>query len=387
LVQSLDRTLEILSTLVAFDTTSRNSNLALIDWTERYLRSYGFVTERFPDATGTKASLLASIGPAGPAGYMLSGHTDVVPVDGQAWSADPFSLRVADGRAYGRGACDMKGFVAACLAAVPAMAAAPLRRPIHIALTHDEEVGCIGARRLCDILARRGWRAAGCFVGEPTGMGVVIGHKGKRNVRVTVRGHGCHSSLAPMGVNAVEWGARLVAEIRRVSEELAATGARDEAYDVPHSTGHVGVFSGGTALNLVPDQAELLFEFRTLPHDDPDALVGAVERFARETLEPQMRQVDPAAGFDFDVYAGSPGLDMAPEDDLVVLAKGLAGRNDHGKVAFMTEAGLFQQLAGIPTVVVGPGSIDQAHQPDEWIALSELERCLGFLQGLLGHCR
>jgi acetylornithine deacetylase len=185
----------------------------------------------------------------------------------------------------------------------------------------------------------------------------------------------------------VEWGARLVAEIRRVSEELAATGARDEAYDVPHSTGHVGVFSGGTALNLVPDQAELLFEFRTLPHDDPDALVGAVERFARETLEPQMRQVDPAAGFDFDVYAGSPGLDMAPEDDLVVLAKGLAGRNDHGKVAFMTEAGLFQQLAGIPTVVVGPGSIDQAHQPDEWIALSELERCLGFLQGLLGHCR
>jgi acetylornithine deacetylase len=386
-VQLTDRTLDILATLVGFDTTSHKSNLALIDWAEAYLRRYGFTTELFLDATGTKANLLATIGPACELGYVLSGHTDVVPVDGQIWTNPPFELHVDEGRVYGRGACDMKGFLAVCLAQAPAMAAAPLNRPLHLALSYDEEVGCLGARQLCSILRQRNWRAAGCFVGEPTLMRVAIGHKGKRNVRVTVSGRTCHSSLAPSGVNAVAWGAQLIGEITRISEALAESGAQDDLYDVPHSTGHVGVFSGGTALNIVPSKAELLFEFRTLARDDADALVAAVERFACETLEPQMRRVDPHAGFTFEVYASTPGLDVPTEAHVVSLAKRLAGRNDHAKVDFMTEAGLFQHVADIPTVVIGPGSIDQAHKADEWVAVSELERCSAFVADLIAHCR
>jgi acetylornithine deacetylase len=199
----MERTLDILTQLVRFDTTSRKSNLDLVDWVEAYLRGYGFATERLLDATRTKANLLASIGPASELGYVLSGHTDVVPADGQIWASDPFKLRVEGGRAYGRGACDMKGFLAVCLAHAPAMAAAQLKRPLHLALTYDEEVGCIGARELCRLMGSRNWRATGCFVGEPTLMSVVIGHKSKRNIRVRVNGLTCHSSLAPNGVNAI----------------------------------------------------------------------------------------------------------------------------------------------------------------------------------------
>lgn len=383
----MERTLGILRQLVRFDTTSRRSNLDLVDWVEAYLRGYGFATERLLDATGTKANLLASIGPASELGYVLSGHTDVVPADAKDWASDPFTLRIADGRAYGRGACDMKGFLAVCLAHAPAMAAAPLQRPLHLALTYDEEVGCIGARELCRLMGSRNWRAAGCFVGEPTLMGVVIAHKAKRNVRVRINGLTCHSSLAPHGVNAITWGARLIAEIARMSDALAASGARDDLYDIPHSTGHVGVFKGGTALNVVPSHAEFLFEFRTLAQDDPDVLVGAIEQFAHDVLEPRMRCVDPRAGFAFETYADTPGLDTPEDADLVGLAKSLAGRQQHQKVSFMTEGGLFQHMARIPSVVIGPGCIDQAHKADEWVAIAELEQCGTFVQRLVAHCR
>ncbi len=382
----LDRVLEVLSSLVAFDTTSRNSNLPLIDWAEDHLRALGFTSERIDDASGRKANLFATVGPGDVPGYILSGHTDVVPVDGQAWSSDPFKLEVRHGRAYGRGACDMKGFLAVCLAVMERVEAGRLRRPIHLALSYDEEVGCVGARGLVERLKEKPVRPLACFVGEPTGMQVVIGHKGKRSVRAVVRGLSCHSSLAPRGVNAVEWGARLVAEIRRIAERLAAEGPYDDLYDVPHSTAHVGVLRGGTALNIVADEAEILFEVRTIGADDPDALVAEILRHAREVLEPGMKAVDPAAGFEFDVFAGFPGLDQRPDAEVVALAKALAGRDDHAKVAFGTEAGLFDRIAGIPTVVVGPGSIEQAHKADEWIALSELQRCAAFVERLVERC-
>jgi acetylornithine deacetylase len=382
-----ERIAEVLSALVAFDTTSRNSNLTLIDWVEHYLARRGIAGERIYDASGQKASLWATIGPREVPGFILSGHTDVVPVDGQRWASDPFQLRRDGGRLYGRGACDMKGFLAVCLAATDRMREAPLARPIHLAFSYDEEVGCIGVRGIVERLAGQAVRPQACFVGEPTLMDVIIGHKGKRSVRVGVRGRSCHSSLAPLGVNAVEWSARLVSEIQAMARRLASQGRRDALYDVPHSTLHVGAFHGGTALNIVPDAAEILFEARTIAADDPDALVGNIIAFARQVLEPDMKAVDPEAGFEFETFAGFPGLDMAPDHELVAMAKSLSGRNTHAKVAFGTEAGLFQQIAGVPCVVVGPGSIEQAHKADEWIAIAQLEQCAAFVAGVIERCR
>jgi acetylornithine deacetylase len=242
-------------------------------------------------------------------------------------------------------------------------------------------------RSLVAHLAEASPKPLGCFVGEPSGMGVVIGHKSKRSVRVHVRGRTCHSSLAPLGVNAVEAGARLVTEISRIGDELAANGPRDELYDVQHSTAHVGVLRGGTALNIVPEACEILFEFRTVAGDDPDHLVERVARFARETLELRMHAIDPGTGIDIEVYAGFPGLDTAPDAEIVTLAKALVDRNDHGKVAYGTEAGLFQLTAGIQTAVIGPGHIEQAHKADEWIAEEQLAGCSAFVERLVEHCR
>jgi acetylornithine deacetylase len=380
----LQKTTEILDALVGFDSTSRNSNLPVVAWIEDYLDRLGVVHERIPDQSGNKANLWATIGPAGPAGYILSGHTDVVPVDGQDWSNDPFRLTERGGRLYGRGATDMKGFLACCLAAVPEMR--QLARPIHLAFSHDEEVGCVGVRNLIAQLQARAVKPAGCFVGEPTGMNVVIGHKGKRSFRVSVRGRTCHSSLAPEGVNAVEFAARLIVVIRDMAERFARDGARDPLYDVPFTTTHTGVVQGGTALNIVPDLCRFDFEFRSIAADDVEALAGEVMAYSRERLEPQMQAIAPEAGISFEVISGFPGLDTPEAGEVVGLAKSLAGRNDHGKVAYGTEGGLFAQ-AGIPTVVIGPGSIEQAHKADEFIVASELAACGDFLDRLIAHCR
>ncbi len=380
------KTVDILEALVGFDTTSRNSNLALIAWVEAYLDGFGIAHERVLDPTGGKANLWATVGPAAVPGYILSGHTDVVPVDGQTWSADPFRLTPRDGRLYGRGAADMKGYLACCLAAVPDMIAAKLARPIHLALSHDEEIGCIGVRTLIARLRDAPAKPVGCFVGEPTGMTVVTGHKAKRSLRVTVRGETCHSSLAPRGVNAVEYAARLIVKIRDIADRLAREGARDPLYDVPFTTGHTGTVHGGSALNIVPDACTFEFEFRSIAADSLDALVGEVTAHAREVLEPAMKAVAPHAGIDFEIMSGFPGLDTAPDCAMVGLSKRLSGRSDHAKVAFGTEAGLFTE-AGIPTVVIGPGSIDQAHKADEFIAVGELEKCGTFIDGLIAHCR
>ena len=379
-------TIEVLEALVGFDTTSRNSNLALVEWVEVYLDRFGVAHERVPDKTGGKANVWATIGPSGVPGTILSGHTDVVPVEGQSWSNDPFRLTERNGRLYGRGATDMKGFDACCLAAVPDMVAAPLTRPIHLALSYDEEVGCIGVRGMIARLERAKVKPAACFVGEPTEMRVVIGHKGKRSFRVTVHGKTCHSSLAPHGVNAVEYAARLIVKIRNISSRLARSGARDSLYDVPYTTAHTGVVRGGTALNIVPDACTFEVEFRPLATDDVGSLVDEVMAHARERLEPEMRAVDPAARIVFEEISEFPGLETPASRDVVGLAKRLAGRNEHGKVAYGTEAGLFA-LAGIPTVVIGPGSIDQAHKADEYIAVSQLEACSAFLDRLIAYSR
>ncbi len=379
------RSISVLESLVGFDTTSRNSNLALIGWVEAYLDRLGVAHARVPDETGTKANLIATIGNADVPGYILSGHTDVVPVDGQNWSSDPFRLAQRDGRLYGRGAADMKGFVACCLAAVPDMLARKLKQPIHLAFSYDEEVGCIGVRGIIDRL--RDWpvKPVACFVGEPTCMQVVIGHKAKRSVQATVRGRTCHSSLAPLGVNAVEFAARVIVKVRDIAERLVREGPRDPLYDVPHSTGHTGLVHGGSALNIVPDLCTFEYEFRTIAADDSDALAREVESYARDVLEPQMKAVAPEAGITLRDRSSFPGLDTAPSSDIVGLSRAFAGRNDLAKVAFGTEAGGYA-ADGIASVVVGPGSIDQAHKADEFIAVSELEKCGVFIDRLIDHC-
>ena len=339
-----------------------------------------------PDGTGTKAGLWIGLGPLDRPGYVLSGHSDVVPADGQPWSSDPFRLREEGGRLYGRGTSDMKGFLAVCLALLPEMAAEPLAVPLHIAVSYDEEIGCLGVRPL---LARMGElfpTPLGCFVGEPTGMEVVLGHKGKSAARVTFRGRACHSALAPQGVNAVEYAARFIEHVRLTAEGLAREGARDGLYDVPHTTALSSVVRGGAALNIVPETCSVDFEVRAIGADDAGALASAAIAHAERHLVPLMRAADPECGITVEPLIAYPGLDTAPEAEIATLAKRLAGRNAHAKVSYGTEAGLFD-AAGVPSVVIGPGSIARAHRADEYVTREELDACAGFLRRLIGECR
>lgn len=379
-------TLEWLARLVSFDTTSRNSNLALIDAVEAYLAAQGVPCERVTDDHLGKASLFATIGPADRQGIILSGHTDTVPVDGQDWTSDPFTMTARDGRLFARGACDMKGFLAVCLAMVPAMRARALKKPIHLAFSYDEEVGCLGVRPMLRHLREKGFRAEGCIVGEPTSMQVIIGHKAKRSMRATVHGRGGHSSRAPELANAVEAAALMAVEVHRLGAHLASDGRRDDLYDIPHTTAHVGVLKGGTALNIVPDQAFLEWELRALPEEDVDAMAASVERYARETILPPLKARAPEADIRFELMSSIPGLAMDPEAPITTLAKAWAGRNDHAKVAYGTEAGLFVEMGDIPTIVCGPGSIAQAHQADEYVEESQLEACEAFLGKVIDYC-
>ncbi len=378
---------EILSALIRFDSVSSRSNLPIIDWIEAFLADRNVTATRIADAAGEKANLVATIGPPDVPGYILSGHTDVVPVDGQDWTVEPFGGEHVDGRVYGRGASDMKGFLACVLSRVDAMTRADLARPLHLVFSYDEEVGCVGVRSAIRALVDWDVLPAGCFVGEPTDMEVVIAHKGKRSVRAEITGKTGHSSLAPNFVNAAEYGARLTAFISDIGRELAAGGARDPLYDMPHSTAHVGVLHAGTQLNIVPERCVIDFEFRVIAADDADALVERVVAFARTELEPAMQRIDPDTGIAFQDISEIPGLETDPSDDLIALTKQLAGRNAHAKVAYGTEGGLFTRLADIPTVVIGPGKIERAHKADEFILVSELDRCCGFLDRLIAECR
>ncbi len=381
-----DRIRKLLADLVGFDTISDRTNLPLIAHIERYLAGFGIKGERIVDETGQKAALWVTIGPEDRPGFVLSGHTDVVPVVGQDWSHDPFKLAERDGKLYGRGTTDMKGFVAVCLAMVPEMVDARLKTPIHLAISYDEEIGCVGVRPMLREVARKKVRPLGCFVGEPTQMQVIIGHKGKHGVRATFRGLARHSSIAPEGVNAIEYAAELIVEIRRRAMALAAAHATDSLYDVPHSTLLTSIVHGGAALNIVPDTCTVEFECRGIGITESREVTDAIVAWAKAELEPAMKARNAECGIAFEEILDYPALDTEADAPIVTLAKSLAGRNDHAKVAFGTEASLFADIADIPSVVIGPGSIAQAHTPDEFVEMAELEKCGGFVERLIAHC-
>lgn len=366
-------TLEILERLIGFPSVSAVSNLDIIDFIGDFLHEHGFEVRRVPDATGQKAGIFASLGPAG-AGIMLSGHTDVVPVEGQEWQRDPFRLTREGDRYFGRGTTDMKGFVASALALAGRAARVPLNEPLKLALSYDEEVGCGGIRQMIGDLEGSIGLPRACIVGEPTQMQVAVGHKGKAALRAVCHGEAGHSALAPRFVNAAHLAAAFVAELQVLQAELARTGARDESYDIPYSTVHVGRLSGGTALNIVPDRAEVIFEYRHLADDRPDDLRQRIEQAAARAAVP-FRQDHPGARIEIEETNAYPGLDVAETGDVVMMVQGMAGVTGTTKVAFGTEAGFFDGL-GIPTVVCGPGSMEgQGHKPDEYISGAQLAAC------------
>ena len=376
-------TRSILEKLVAFDTTSRNSNLELIACIQEYLHSHGVDSELVHDAEGEKANLYATIGPENKPGVMLSGHTDVVPVDGQDWSTAPFELVERDGRFYARGSADMKGFIACVLAAVPAMTSADLHTPIHLAFSYDEEIGCIGVRRLIDMLSYQPTRPAMGIIGEPTSMQVVIGHKGKCAFEVVVDGRNAHSAYTTEGVNAVIYASRLINFIHELQQRIVADGPFDDDFRVPYTTLHVGTIHGGTAANIVPAQCRFDFEIRHLPEQDPSSLVEEIRRFATDTLLPDMLKIHADAGISFTEKTQYPGLFTAPDQEVVHFVKSLLDNNSHGKVSFGTEGGLFSDRLGIPAVVCGPGSILQAHRADEFVEIGQLGTCEKMLGRLI----
>jgi acetylornithine deacetylase len=374
-------TTDMLRTLVAFDTTSRNSNLDLINFVRSFLDSHGVEYRIVTDQAGRKADLHAVIGPRIAGGIALSGHVDTVPVDGQDWSSDPFTLRAADGKLYGRGACDMKGFVASCLAAVPDLVAMHLNRPAHLFITFDEETTMEGARLLVRDIATSGLRPSLCIVGEPSLMKPILAHKGRLAVQVTVRGHTGHSSEPHHGVNAVHAAAEAVAWIVAEGRRLKAEGPFQDGFDPRHTTVHVGTISGGTILNIIPERAEFVMECRGIPGHDPYEVLARLKAHIAEAIEPDMHTVDPQTGFTYEIIGDIPGMGLPEGHELATLVKHLTQSNSTGKVSYGTEGGIYE-AAEIPCIVCGPGAIQQAHKADEWIEQSQLDACDIFIRAL-----
>ncbi len=376
-------TVELLDRLVAFDTTSRNPNLELMAFVRGFLDSHGVRSHASHDPTGQKINLHALIGPAIEGGVALSGHVDTVPVDGQRWQTDPFDLRAKDGKLFGRGTCDMKGFVASMLAAVPDLVARRLARPVHLFITFDEETTMAGARRLLATLDEAGWpRPAMCVVGEPSLMQPIVGHKGRLAARAVVRGRPGHSSDPARGVNAIHAAARLIAWIAGEADRTAREGPFAEGFEPAHTTSQVGTVEGGAALNIVPERCELTVEWRPIPGDDARDALRRLEAHALEVLEPAMRSAAPGSGFGFEVTDWVPEMSLPPDHELAALVRRAAGSNGAGHVSYATEGGLFQE-AGIPTIVCGPGSIEQAHGADEWIERAQLDASDAFIRRLV----
>ena len=374
------RALDMARALVRMNTVSRESNLGLIHFIRDELASHGVASRLTFDETGRKANLFATLGIGKPAGVIISGHTDTVPWDGQDWSIDPLGADLRDGRLYGRGSADMKGFIGVAVAQVPAFLAADLPFSLHLAFSYDEEVGGFGARNLIADMRESGIQPLACIVGEPTGMIPALAHKGVQRWRCCVKGRAAHSSQTPQAVNAIEVGARVIGKLTDMAERWRDQGPRYEGFDVPYSTGTVGVITGGIADNIVPEDCRFIYEFRNLPGADVASMQAEVRAFA-ETLQPAMRAVDPGTGIRFEPVCDMPAF-LARSDDVAVrLAQRLAETRSTTLVAFGTEAGLFQG-AGIPTVVCGPGHIAQAHQADEYVSLAELAACERFLLAL-----
>jgi len=375
-------TAEILKRLIGFPTVSHESNLDLIGYAREMLEQAGAAVELVYDKPRSKANLYATVGPRDKPGVLLSGHTDVVPVEGQDWSVKPFEATEKDGKVYGRGAADMKGFVAAALRAAACASRRELATPLHIALSHDEEIGCVGVRSLIGVLADAPFRPAMCIVGEPTSLAVVTGHKGKANAKVECVGCEAHSAYAPKAVNAIHLATDLVSAIREIQARSAEAGPRDEAYEIPYTTLHVGIVRGGVALNIVPKSCLLDFEIRNLAGDGADLYLDRVREEAGKIVE-RARPIYPGADIRLEQVGGYPGLETDGRDAVVRLGHGLAGENPTRKVAYGTEAGLFSGELGIPTIVCGPGSMEQGHKPDEFVTLEQLDRCDAMLDRLL----
>jgi acetylornithine deacetylase len=371
---------EMLARLISFDTTSRDGNIPLIEFVEDYLDGWGIPHFRVDYEANRKTNLFATIGPDIAGGIVLSGHTDVVPVDGQPWTSDPFELTHRGERLFGRGTCDMKGFLAVCLAEVPNFLKAGLKSPIHLALSCDEEVGCKGVRPLIAHMRDNLPKPRAVIVGEPTSMKVVNAHKSAVTFSTEVTGHEAHSSLTHHGVNAILVAGELLSEISRIRDDLMAKGDPTQRFDPPYSTVHVGVIEGGTAKNIIPRRCAFQWETRLLPTADPDHVPHRFDTFAR-SLEPAMKAIAPEAGISTETVNHVPGLAPERESPAEHLALHLANANSTHAVSYCTEAGLFQQI-GIPAVICGPGSIEQAHKPDEYIDISELRKCEAFMSKL-----
>ncbi|QNU64156.1 acetylornithine deacetylase [Vreelandella titanicae] len=370
----------LLEKLVAFETVSRVSNLNLIEFIRGYLDELGVTSQLVYNDSGSKANLWATIGPADRGGIVLSGHTDVVPVEGQAWTFPPFKLTEHDGKLYGRGSADMKGFLACMLAAVPTFLATPLRTPIHLAFSYDEEVGCLGVRSLLEYIKEQAQPPVACIVGEPTGLKPILGHKGKLAMRCHVHGAACHSAYAPDGVNAIEYASHLIVKLTEMGDELRDK-QLDYRFDPPFTTVQTGTISGGNALNIVPTDCCFDWEIRTLPSADGEQICSELKQYACQELEPQMRAVKADTGIHFEPLQAYPGLLLDQSAPLAKFIALLANSSDFSTVAFGTEGGLFHQV-GIPAVICGPGSMAQGHKPDEFIAIEQLHRCDAMMRRL-----
>jgi len=368
------KTLEILDRLIAFDTISHRSNLDLIDYVVELLNGAGAETTLIKNKEGTKANLYATIGPKDKAGVLLSGHTDVVPVEGQNWTMPPFTLTQKDGRVYGRGTADMKGFLASALSCALKADHKSLKTPLHLALSYDEEIGCIGVRSLVDMLKEAPFRPLFCIVGEPTGMAVATGHKGKMALHADCIGKEAHSALAPTGLNAIHLAADFITELRGIQAEIVKNGTKDADYDVPYTTVHVGKINGGLVVNIVPNLCTLDFEIRNIAQDDP-ALILTQMRNAADKITEMARTLAPEAAININTAFTYPGLNTPTDAQVVSFVKSLTGANGTIKVAFGTEGGLFDRELDIPTVICGPGSMAQGHKADEFVSLDQLEKC------------
>ena len=373
--------LAMVKRLIAFETVSRDSNLGLIEWTRDYLASLGATSRLTYDATGKKANLFATLGEGSRPGLVLSGHTDVVPVEGQAWDTNPFKATVIGDKLYGRGSADMKGYIATALVMAPQFLASKANAPLHFAFSYDEEVGCIGVRGLIKDLQDIGLKTAGCIVGEPTLMQPIIAHKGTHRFRCCITGREAHSSYTTQGVNAIEYAARIIVYIRQMADRLQQLETRDYAFTVPFTTMQTGLIRGGLAANIVPKECEFIFEARTLPGASEHKLFQEVKDYAA-TLLPEMQRIEPNAAIQLELLNTAPGMNMQESDEIVKLAAALSRNKPNGAVSYGTEGGLFQ-AAGIPTVICGPGDIEQAHRPNEFVSLAQLAQCEAFMLRLL----
>ncbi|URK17922.1 acetylornithine deacetylase [Thalassospira sp. GO-4] len=369
--------------LIAHPSVSMTPNMALIEEVKAFLDGLGYETLVVHDDSNTKANLYATIGPAVNGGVILSGHSDVVPTEGQNWASDPYDINIRDGKLYGRGSCDMKGFLACLLAKAETFKNADLRVPIHLAFTYDEEVGCLGVPSLVEAINNLPHKPAMCIVGEPTEMKVITQHKGKYSARAHFTGRSGHSSLPGEGVNAVEFASEFVVFLRKLGRQCRDEGPHDDEFTPNHTTFHTGVIKGGTQLNIIPQNCFVDFEFRNLPNDDRDALKARIFDYLDNTLIPEMRETYDDVGVEIEVISDMPGLATGDDEEVTKLVMALTGANTTGKVSFGTEAGVFSAMGDIPTVVCGPGNIEQAHKPDEFIELDQLGRCEVFLDKLL----